>query len=171
MEDMMNIVEYCNRHFEYNPESGLLTLKFPRRFERAKIGDEVGCLGGKDNSYKRVYINGRHYKQHRLIWMMVYGEFPDNYQIDHKDRNGLNNRIDNLRLATASQNSRNRASRPGSTSRFLGVSRTRTGWVSAIGYDGFVEVLGHFQSEGEAAHAYNDAAIIHHGEFSNLNEV
>ena len=69
-----------------------------------KKGGIAGCLR-KDN-YWQIYINNKAYFAHRLIYMFFYGTVPD--QVDHIDNCQSNNRIENLRPASQSQNSLNR---------------------------------------------------------------
>ena len=64
-------------------------------------------IRNKTNSkYLRLGILGKMYRQHRLAWLYVYGEFPNGH-IDHIDHDTTNNAISNLRDVTASQNQRN----------------------------------------------------------------
>lgn len=100
---------------------------------------------------------------------LIIGEIPAGMLVDHKDRNGLNNQKDNLRLCTPEQNCANRT--PWGKSKYLGVSKVkgRERWRAFIGADRKNIYLGIFRSEIEAALAYNDAAKIYKGEFANLN--
>lgn len=105
---------------------------------------------------------------HREI-MGVRGK-PENL-IDHKNRNGLDNRKLNLRPCDRHQNSANRRSKIGASSGFLGVffyKRDRN-WTAKIRFNKKLYHLGYFDDEIKAALAYNDAAIQYHGEFANLN--
>lgn len=86
--------------FEY--KDGLLLYKYSKG--RAKMGAEVCCRDNK--GYRRAKIDGRHYFVHRLVFLMHHGYLPK--FIDHIDCNRDNNRIDNLREASAAQNNRNR---------------------------------------------------------------
>jgi hypothetical protein len=92
--------------------------------------------------------------------------------LDHEDHNGLNNRRSNLRVATPSQNNRNRKKivRPCS-SPYKGVHLHKaTGKFRArIAVDGKNISLGLFESQDDAARAYDEAARKHHGEFAALN--
>ena len=91
---------------------------------------------------------------------------------DHINGDGLDNRRDNLRVASKRQNNANRAKRPGFTSAYLGVCTTRGGrWLAEISDGGRQRYLGQFDTEAEAALAYNAAALEVHGEFARLNVV
>lgn len=97
--------------------------------------------------------------------------------VDHKDHNGLNNQKSNLRVCTKSENMANRYSVKGSSSSFLGVSmyvdkrniKKNIKWVANIRKNNKTTFLGYFQSEIEAAKAYNKKAKELHGEFARLN--
>lgn len=74
--------------------------------------------------YIKVQINGVAYSAHRLIWVLFNKEIPLNMQIDHVDRNKSNNKIENLRLVTASSNALNRKCRNSNTG-IRGISKDR----------------------------------------------
>ena len=90
-----------NALFDYNPETGVLTWKV-RRSNRINIGDIVGWLSEK--GYLLVTLSNKHYRIHRIIWIMNNGEIPQDFQIDHINGIKADNRLSNLRLATNSQN-------------------------------------------------------------------
>jgi len=89
--------------------------------------------------------------------------------IDHKNRNGLDNRRENLRSANAFGNTRNSPPRKNGSSKFKGVSfhQASQKWVASIN-PGSLHI-GCFKTEEEAAIAYDDAALVVFAEFAYLN--
>lgn len=105
---------------------------------------------------------------HRLI----LGLTDKSLDCDHIDGDTLNNQRHNLRACTRSENNCNTRSRKGSTSKYKGVSRYHNGkWQVSIGNNKKSIWLGVFDSEIDAALAYNEAAKKYHGEFARLNEL
>jgi hypothetical protein len=95
---------------------------------------------------------------------------PAHVQVDHCNGNGLDNRRENLRLCTPSQNAINRRRRfTGKSSRFVGVHLQRGRWCARIVAGDDRLHLGTFRDEAEAARAYDRAALLHHGEFAVTN--
>lgn len=106
-------------------------------------------------------------RMHRVILGIKNGKI----RVDHKDRNGLNNQKENIRTCNASENGGNRKASKNSTSKYLGVSwdKNRQKWRSTIMKNRKQIPLGRFDSEIDAAIAYNLEAVRVHGEFANLN--
>lgn len=104
---------------------------------------------------------------HRLLLKLI----DPNIKGDHKDRNGLNNQKYNLRTCSVGENNRNRTSAKGSSSMYLGVFwRVRDKkWIAAIRSNKKTKHIGQFNSEKDAAIAYNNFAIKLHGQFANIN--
>jgi len=97
---------------------------------------------------------------------------PAGLLVDHKNNNSLDNRRNNLRFATRCQNMWNRRkTKTKTSSRFSGVHfhKLELRWGVQIQYKGKKIWLGYYDSEIEAAHAYDRAAIKYHGEFARLN--
>jgi hypothetical protein len=101
---------------------------------------------------------------HREICKCNEGE-----ECDHRNFNGLDNRKENLRPCTKTQNGRNRRTRADNTSGYVGVHKHKTRWVARISCEGNRKFIGGFSSAEDAARAYDKAAIIYHGEFAHLN--
>jgi hypothetical protein len=158
--------KYMKELFDYR--EGNLIWKV-RKANIINIGDIAGYI--KDNGYRYIRIDGKNYRAHRLIYLYHYGYLPN--EIDHIDRNRSNNRIDNLRPATQSENKRNRGSYKNSSSCYKGVSwcKSLCKWQASIYVNGKAKHLGYFIYEKEAAHTYDKVAIEYYGEFVYLNFV
>lgn len=151
---------------------GLVALVDDEDFERLnqfkwhahKEGNTYYANGG----YCRDGVRIR-FKMHRLILNIT----DPKIEIDHKDRNGLNNQKENLRTCIHSQNTANVTSHKDSSSKFLGVSwdGDRNKWKAQICFQGRNKFIGRFSSEEEAALVYNKKATEFHGEFANLNQL
>lgn len=129
----------------------------------ANAGDAAKC---KDrDGYLVVGINKKVYRVHRLVWLYVYGEMPST-DIDHINRVRDDNRIENLRLATKSQNAKNRSKRKNSSNNYKGVQKSGNGWIAVLQKDGEKCYLGYFKNEEDAAKAYQEFAEFTNGEFA-----
>jgi hypothetical protein len=91
----------------YEPDTGKLLWKVYRGGLGGRPGDEAGSIK-QCGRYRSFFLKGKRYYTHRVIWEMINGSIPEGLCIDHIDGNGLNNRIQNLRIATLSVNQRNR---------------------------------------------------------------
>lgn len=104
-KDIKIIPDSIKEVWRYCPESGqLICIKHIKR-GRNYPGDVARGIV-TDGRYRKVNHEGLSYLQHRVAWFLYYNEQPPEV-IDHKDGNGLNNAIDNLRAADDSCNMMN----------------------------------------------------------------
>jgi HNH endonuclease len=110
-------------------------------------------------------------KLHRVIWEQVRGSIPASAQIDHISGDGLDNRMDNLRLASNAQNQRNRGPNRNNPSGWKGVGWDKRDerWRVQIMLDGSMRHLGTFERKIIGALHYDQAAIESFDEFAYLN--
>jgi len=156
------------RLFDYDSSTGELT----RKSSIGGGGLKGSVLSSKLDSkgYKRVCINYRTYLQHRIIFLWCHGFLPET--VDHINRVKTDNRIENLRAATRSENSVNKSiDRASCSSAFRGVSRFRKKWRANISIANKSVYIGSFADERSAAIAYNEKALSVFGDFAVLNNV
>jgi hypothetical protein len=111
---------------------------------------------------KKVYM-------HRVILERFVGRpLSPSECVDHINRDGIDNRRSNLRLATKASNSHNTTGRPNASSKYKGVSWNKHAgkWMAQIKSNGDHLYLGIFENEEEAAEAYSKAAHELHGAFA-----
>jgi hypothetical protein len=124
------------------------------------------------NTYYAVrYARLENGKSTRLPMHRVILKAEPGTKVDHRDRNGLNNTRGNLRPATAHQNCCNRAMPKQNTSGYKGVTwhKQCQKWAAQISVNRKNHHLGLFEHVEDAARAYNEAALLLHGEFASLN--
>lgn len=129
-------------------------------------------LPGKGYVARSVWRDGRSQLEylHRRIM-----NAPKGMDVDHIDMNPFNNQKSNLRIVTRSQNMLNTRARPGH-SKYKGVSlynrpNMRKPWVAYIRQNYKTIALGYFETEVEAARAYNVKAFELYGDIAILNDV
>lgn len=133
--------EYLKSILEYNLDTGIFTWKV-NKSRRSKVGSVAGYI---DNGYVRIEIDGKSYKAHRLAWLYLHGEMPDNL-IDHANSNRSDNRINNLRQATYQKNSENYRTPKTNKSGVKNVSwyKQLNKWVVSISIKGVKKTIGYF---------------------------
>ena len=150
--------EYLREILDYEPETGKFRWRVTRG-RRAAVGDVAGSFDNR--GYRRIKINNRPYREQRLAWLWMTGEWSQ-LEVDHIDGDQANNRWSNLRLATRSQNNSNQRIRKDNTTGYKGVQRHKSGFrVMCNGRH-----IGLFGNIGEARDAYCRAAKIYQGEFA-----
>lgn len=158
-------VEFLRSLFDYDPVTGDLLRKVRRRkFAAGQVAGTVSYGG-----YRQIWISGKVYFAHRLIWAIVHGEWPmASLDVDHINGDPLDNRLENLRLATHRQNCANGKLAKNNTSGFKGVTRYRGRWVAQISRgdaSGQPRRIGVFDTPEEAYGAYLTEARKAYGDF------
>lgn len=95
------------KSLNYEPTVGVLTWKAGKQGRGCIEGREAGSIKA-DGRYRTIFLEGKRYYAHRIAWEITFGPIPKGLCIDHIDGNGLNNRVENLRVTTLSSNQRNR---------------------------------------------------------------
>lgn len=162
--------EVARSLLSYDPLTGFMTWKVHGH----KIAP--GKVAGSKNvdGYGRVTVLGHSYMSIHLIWLLETGEWPV-HGVDHKDRDATNDRWENLRAATYTQNNHNLGLRKDNRTGVKGVSfverNTQNPFSAKITANGAVMRLGFYPSLEEAASVRAAAELKYHGEFSPLYEV
>jgi hypothetical protein len=130
--------DLLNHLFMYDKSNGRLFWKNPRSFSK-KPGDEAGCEAQNGHQrYRVVNISKVLYLTHRIVWVMNYGQLGTEEIIDHINRDGLDNRLINLRIASKRLNSLNARIQSRNVSGVKGVNwdKSREKWIAQMVVDG-----------------------------------
>lgn len=146
--------------FDYS--NGELYWKI-RPSPKRNVGDCAGTISG---SYKKIQVFGKTYQAHRLIFLMIHGYLPK--IIDHIDNNKWNNKIENLREATNSQNMCNVKIPSSNTSGVKGVcwNKNKNAWQVQLRLHGKLNYLGLYKDKELAELVIFEARNKFHGEFA-----
>ena len=144
--ELLRVLEYCEM-------TGLFRWKVSLS-NRAPVGTVTGIA--KPGEYAQIRVGGRNYKGHKLAvyWYTSMYPFED---VDHRDGNKANNRIDNLRMVGTLGNNQNiRGPRSNNKIGFLGVFRCKMTmkWRATICAEGIRHHLGTFETPALAHAAY-----------------
>ena len=144
----IEVLEYYNKYFDYNQETGSLTWKEVPKYTNIELGDEVGTINNK--GYRKLKVLGRIYSAHRVIWFAEKGEEPN--CIDHINGIKDDNRIVNLRNVSQQENCMNRRKPKNNKSGCVGVSydKRTSKWYVQIYVNKAKKFLGYFSDLQEA---------------------
>lgn len=153
-ESERSLYEECHKRFLY--VDGDLICKYNIHHTQMEA-EKAGTLCS--NGYIKICVDYKQYWLHRIIFLMHYGYLPN--KIDHKDRDRLNNRIENLRDATDSVNSINKGVQSNNTSGQPGVSFSKAvgKWHVYIKINNKRTNLGYFEDLEEAIRVRKQAEI------------
>ena len=144
---------------DYNRDTGDFRWKSPRR--GVVEGSLAGCLDSR--GYRLIKINGKTYFAHRLAILYVSGEWPL-YTVDHIDRDPSNNRYDNLRVCSASDNMFNRSPRRKYRGVYFMPNCKTKPFMAQANLNGKKTFIGYFETAEGAAAAFNAEILTHHPE-------
>lgn len=161
-------IDYLKTLFDYNPETGVFVSKVTRGVGGSvtRPGDVIGCR--MTQGYMTVRVDAVAYKLHRLAWMFMCGPIEWLGEIDHVNGVRSDNRISNLRVLSASENSKHtHGPRIDSTTNIRGVYEVQHGgktWFRVVvGLNSKTYHIGYFKTKVEAAVAATVAKYILHG--------
>ena len=157
--------EYAHKRLSYDPDTGVLTWKevgpeffanqhlcaiWNTRFANKRAGSYH-----RNSGYRRVtfsaYEKKRILGEHRVIWLMMYGRWP-NGEIDHINGDPCDNRIKNLREVNLSQNMQNKSTYSNNKTGACGVGwhKKNRVWTAYITFNSKRKHLGCYKSFEEA---------------------
>lgn len=154
--------DYLKELLQYDPLTGVFTWRVYRG-PNAKVGETAGCVD-KDG-YRKIKINFRSYWEHRLAFLYMSGTHP-NATVDHINGNRSDNRFENLREATHSQNNANKGASRSNKIGLKGVFRQGNRYLAQICINNKRMRLGSFKTAESAHEAYCAAAEKHFGDFA-----
>lgn len=165
--------EQLRQLFVYDPSTGCIEWAKPRRSWfasnahwnafRAIAAGHPAQAPTHSGGYLVTHAGGEQFLTHRLVWAMLYGEWPGE-QIDHIDHDRTNNRMGNLRLAPQRDNAKNASLRQDNTSGVVGVGwdHARNKWVARIGLPGGkTKALGRYDKFEDAIAVRRAAEVLY----------
>jgi hypothetical protein len=157
--------EQLDRLIEYDEDTGLIKWK-EKRSPRCKNGWFAGTIDKCDDGYDRlkIKIGKKNYLVSRIIWCLKTKKWPTN-EIDHKNRNPLDNKWKNLREATTLQNNFNKDVSNTNKLGIKGVNHRFGKYVAQITIYGTKVHLGLYNTAQEASWAYEIVAKALHESF------
>lgn len=153
-ERVRALVRYDGKDFYWlpRPMNAFKAVNAWRGFA-TRYADRKVAIKRQLNGYHGVRVEGTLVLIHRLIWVLHYGEWPVG-EIDHINGNKFDNRIENLRDCSKSQNMKNQKLRSDSSSGFPGVhfckDKKSRPWAARVGVNNTWKTLGYFATKEEA---------------------
>ena len=145
---------------KYDPKTGVVSW-INSSCPRLKGKRQAGFKNKR--GYVKIKIDNKSYFAHRIAWYLCYGSWPT-LDIDHVNGNKDDNRIENLREATKSQNLSNSRLK----TKYRGVSKANSKWRAVITHRGSKMHIGVYETKKEAYKAYVEKSRELNGEFSNV---
>lgn len=147
----------------YEPVTGVWTW-IKAISQRGKVGAVAGCI--KDTGYRSIGVYRKEYRSNRLAHFYMTGEWPKNH-IDHENLDTTDDRWNNLREATPTQNNANWGRKSTNKSGYKGVSWNKANkkWVAYLQVGRKNRNLGYFTTPEAAHERYCEEARITFGEF------
>lgn len=147
-----DFIAFLEENVSYDKDSGVFSWKKKRQ------GVAIGKFGNLEKTgYVRVKFLNKKYLAHRIAWLMVYKQWPED-QIDHINGNRSDNRISNLRVVDQSGNSQNcQFAQKNNQSGYFGVHASGKKWRAQIRINKKLKHLGLFDTPELASMAYIEA--------------
>ena len=150
----MITAEQVRELLDYDPETGKLFWVKPPKNHAHRVGQECGyefrCAAGL--VYRRMCLFGQGHLVHRLVWLLHHGHWPDQ-DIDHINGDGLDNRIENLRVVGHAINAKNRKIYKNNSTGVPGVFPVGNRWRVLVRSGGKLNHVGYFDSFEDAVQA------------------
>lgn len=157
--------ELIAQYFEY--KDGLLYWKGVTHPNKQSLMDKPAGSIHK-TGYRHITWMGKVHKAHRLIFMLHHGYLPP--EVDHINGDRQDNRLENLRPATRSQNQCNRGALASNTSGYPGVTwhKHSKAWLVRVMKDGKSKIIGYFKDLELAGLVSAEARSLYHGAYAKV---